>query len=276
MHRRAIYVVPLLTAFVLGTSCLPLLGQAADKKPSFEVASIKLNVGDSRGGGGGLSAGGRWSVINTDLITLVMLANEGLSGVPMRRQIVDAPDWASSEHYDINAITTDDLREKRVRELYTLLPQIIQHLLEDRFQLGTHHEARQMPIYELVLAKTGRALGPRLRPTTVDCRTDPQHCMIQSGRGHFDGPAVGLTMLVQMLSFNVDRVIVDHTGLQGLFELNLEWTPDHIPGPNGDSTFADNPSLFTALQKQLGLKLEATKGPVDVVVIDHVERPTPD
>ena len=267
--------VLLLTALVVGPS-VALLGQTADRKPSFEVATIKLNVGNSRGGGGGLSPGGRWSVINTDVITLIMLANEGASGVPMRRQIVDAPDWASSDHYDINAIVPDDLREKRVRELYTLLPQIIQHLLEDRFKLTTHHESRDMPIYELVLARKDRALGPRLQHTTVDCQTDPQHCMIQSGRGHFAGPAVGLPMLVQMLSFNVDRAIVDHTGLQGLFDLNLEWTSDRIPAPNGGSTFDDNPSLFTALQEQLGLKLAATKGPVDVVVVDHVERPTPD
>jgi uncharacterized protein (TIGR03435 family) len=141
-----------------------------------------------------------------------------------------------------------------------------------------HHETQQMPIYELVLARKDGTLGPPLRPTTIDCRVDRPRCTIQGGVGRFAKHAILLKTLVSVLSYNAQRVVVDHTGLEGQFDVELEWMPDNLPAQGADSTpvQSDKPFLFTALQEQLGLKLESTTASVDAIVIDHIEEPTPD
>ncbi len=117
-------------------------------------------------------------------------------------------------------------------------------------------------IYALVVARPNV-----IRPTTTDCRATPDKCNIQSTAGHFSAVALNMNNMLSVLSNAVERVVVDRTGLQGSYDIDIDWAAE--PG-------SDKPSIFTAVQEQLGLKLESTRAPVDVFVIDHVERPIPD
>jgi uncharacterized protein (TIGR03435 family) len=158
-------------------------------------------------------------------------------------------------------------------------PALLRSLLEDRFKLKSHRETPELQRYALVLARKDGALGPQLRRAPVDCKAEPRQCGLQIQSGRFSSESTVISTLVNFLGSNVQRVVVDRTGLDGRFGLTLEFTPDRTPLPlAADATPppADKPSIFTALQDQLGLKLEAERGPVDVVVIDHIERPTPD
>ena len=126
-----------------------------------------------------------------------------------------------------------------------------------------------MSIYALVRVRTDGALGPRFKQSTPDCFTQSSKCGFTGGPvGRIKADAITMDLLTQLLANASDRIVVDRTALKGGFAIDLEWSPDQ--------TASDKPSIFTAVQEQLGLKLESTKGPVDVLVIDHVERPSPD
>jgi len=132
-----------------------------------------------------------------------------------------------------------------------------------------HHEQRQMTVYALVRLRPDGSLGPRFRQSTPDCFKESAKCGFAGGPiGRVKASAITIGLLTQLLAGATDRVVLDRTGLDGGFEIDLEWSPDQ--------TATDKPSIFTAVEEQLGLKLESTKAPVDVVVIDHVERPTED
>jgi uncharacterized protein (TIGR03435 family) len=162
---------------------------------------------------------------------------------------------------------SDDLAARPQAELFSVLPLLLQSLLEDRFKLKVHRETRELPVYVLSTANRNGSLGPQLRPSAVNCAAEPDKCTLRPFPGHLSGVS-NLEIMTNLLAVSVERVVVDHTGLAGQFEYNLEWSPDQ--------SASDKPSLFAAIQEQLGLKLESTKGPVDVLVIDHVEKPTPD
>ena len=157
---------------------------------------------------------------------------------------------------------------------------LLQSLLEDRFKLQVHRETRQLPRFALVLARKDGALGSRIRPAAADCLAEPARCETRSAPGQLTSTNMSMGNLAVYLASNVvQNVVVDRTGLAGFFALDLEWTADRAPLPlNGDTTPApsDRPSIFGALQDQLGLKLETERGAVEVLVIDHVERPTED
>jgi len=182
-------------------------------------------------------------------------------------QIIGLPDWATTEHWDITAKVTDDLAGQPAQELFRKMAPMVQSLLEDRFKLKLHRDTQPQPTYALVVARRDGAMGPHFRPTTVDCLKEFAKCQIQSTAGHYSGVGVTIPTLMILLSNAVERVVLDRTGLKGSFDVDLEWASD--PG-------SDKPSIFTAVQEQLGLKLEFERNPVDVVVIDHVERPRED
>jgi uncharacterized protein (TIGR03435 family) len=146
-----------------------------------------------------------------------------------------------------------------------------------------------MPIYELVLARADGRLGPKLQVSSVDCEamrgrgrggpppappspTERPMCGIRFSPASLAGGGMPIVQFARVLSQSVQRIVVDRTGLTGNYDFDLSWTPDQM-ARGADATGA---SIFTALQEQLGLKLDAARGPVDVLVIDHVERPTPD
>ncbi|OFV93633.1 MAG: hypothetical protein A3G76_06170 [Acidobacteria bacterium RIFCSPLOWO2_12_FULL_65_11] len=260
---------------------------------SFEAASVKPNKSGSGQVSIGIQPGGRFNAVNVPLRFLIRNAYQ-----LQDFQLVGGPGWITSERFDIIAKAEGD--PPPVPPGTTGPFQIMmRNLMADRFRLKVHKETREMPVYALVLARADRQLGPQLRPSTVDCAArgrgrgapppPPQPgerpaCGMRIGPGTMTGGGFPISQLATALSQFAQRVVLDRTGLTGNFDLDLTWTPDQIPqGPPGGAPAGappppalDGPSLFTALQEQLGLKLESIRGPVEVVVIDSVEQPTAD
>jgi uncharacterized protein (TIGR03435 family) len=256
-------------------------------RPSFDVASIKPNHG-----GTGLfmirADTGRFVADNATLKLLLEYAYH-----VKESQILGAAGWIDSEHYNIDAkvddSSADGQRKLNSDEDALRLRLMVQSLLADRFKLTLHHESKDLPIYALIVAKN----GPKLHESSVS-REDsvplgpggppngpqPRHS-IRMGRGELSIDAERLDMFAEVLSHQLGLTVVNKTGLKGNYDFKLKWTPDesesHMPGgppANAAPPDASGPSIFTALQEQLGLKLESQKGPVDTIVIDHVERPS--
>jgi uncharacterized protein (TIGR03435 family) len=266
-------------AFLVTTPAVRLLGQGlTDRKPlAFEVASVKPTVGREPVSVE-FQPGGRFRAINADVFSLIALsyARGALPFFPS--QIVGAPEWTRLEHYDITAKVSDQLAATDAAGLQAKLPAFIQTLLENRFKLRVHRENREQQIYVLQRARKDGAFGPTLR-RGVDCAPNAAVDALSSflgdcrlgarvTPGHITGRSIPLAQLVTLLSLSVGRAVVDETGLEGVFEVDLEWSPDQAA--------TDKPSLFTAIQEQLGLKLESTRRSADVLVIERVERPMPD
>ncbi|MFN7992919.1 MAG: M56 and DUF3738 domain-containing protein [Bryobacteraceae bacterium] len=265
--------------------------------PAFDVVSIKPSKGADNRVMIGIDPSGRF---NAENITLKMLLEEAY-GIK-DSQLLGAPGWAASEHYNIEAKPEESLaaaqRKLGPEQHRAQLQQMLQAMLTDRFQLKVHHESKQLPLYELVIANG----GPKIQqsPQTPDeqgppgpMRPDgppPRHSIRMMGRGHLTINGVDLNMFSDVLSRQLGRVVVNQTGLKGNYDFELKWTPDINEGgmfaggkAPGDSRISSDmapppdaagPTIFTALQEQLGLKLESKKGPVDTVVIDSVERPS--
>jgi uncharacterized protein (TIGR03435 family) len=233
----------------------------------FEVAAIKRSANLDPGGSLGLLPGGRFRAVNFDARTFVAVAYRTKPPLTLApSQIVGAPEWMSIERYDINAKISPELAatmDKNPR----LMPPLLRTLLEDRFKLKTHKEVREMPVFALVLARKDSTFGPHMHPSTIDCQKDISKCRMGGGTGRFTMTSVTLDTLATMLTKPAGRLVSDRTGLTGLFDVDLEWA---------EEAGSDKPSIFAAVQEQLGLKLESVREPVDVVVIDHVERPTED
>lgn len=258
---------------------LLLAAQPAVQRPSFEVATVKRNVSGDPGGGGGFRAGGRFQMTNVSVDILIRIAyRQGAQLLPS--QIVGGPEWMRSDAYDIVATAGSAFAAKTAAELLPVQPLLLQSLLEDRFKLKVHRETRELQRYALVRARKDRSIGPQLRPSGLDCSVDFTKCSIRAGAGTFTSGSTPIVALANYLASTVvQTVVVDRTGLDGRYEIALEWTPDRaVPANGGAAPTApsDKPSVFAALQEQLGLKLEPERGPVDVVVIDHIERPTND
>lgn len=167
---------------------------------------------------------------------------------------------------------------------------MIRTMLADRFQLVVHNEKREMPVYAIVLARADGRFGPQLKRSELDCNavaeaikrgaaTPPQRspdrpfCGTQTGPGMVMTSGVQMTDFARNLSPSTGRIVLDRTGLTGPFDIDLKFTPDPL-GPGVGDPATDVPSLFVAIQEQLGLKLEAMRAPVDVLVIDSAERPS--
>lgn len=253
--------------------CAPIL-TAQQPAPAFEVASVKPNITD---GEPSMSVPPRGSVaiVNVPLENVIVNAY----GVPAFR-VVDAPAWITRERFDISAKIPDDAAPGQQRSM-------LQSLLEGRFKLRVRRETRDQPIYTVVIARSDGRLGPRLKQSSADCAAAAKSaspltfspdgpCAALFGVGPAGGRIISkgqpLARVISALSMAVSRGVVDRTGLQGPFDVELEWSSDVGTGATNSNT----PSIFTALQEQLGLRLEPSRGPVEVLVIDSVERPTPD
>jgi uncharacterized protein (TIGR03435 family) len=194
---------------------------------------------------------------NTTLHALFLNAFE----VRSESQITGYPAWVNSEHFDIqakmDAETADKYRKLKSPESGRQWHSFIRQILDERFGMKSHVEKRESPVYNLVVAKQGLKLKES---------ADDDKGMSSMGQGKLTAHRAQVGSLAFSLSGTVGRVIIDKTGLTALYDIDLTWSPDNEP----DS----GPSVFTALQDQLGLKLESAKAPVDVVVIDHIERPS--
>lgn len=278
-------------AGVLTAPRLRAQSQAPDKGPTFEVASVKANnSGFPRVAI--MMQGDRYTAINVNLRMLIRNAYQ-----LQDFQMAGGPSWIDSDRFDV------------VGKLETVPPppgqlqSMLRALLADRFKLVTHNETKELPIYALALARSDGKLGPRLTPSTLDCAAmrgraggppprPPQPgerppCGVFFGPGRMTAGSMTMAGLAQALSPRVNRVVVDRTGLAGNFDLEVEFTPEPgqdgrgglPPGPPGAGpppVPADGPSIFTAVQEQLGLKLESARGPVDMLVIDRIDHPTED
>ncbi len=242
--------------------------QTQDKPPAFEVASIKPAAPNQPGMGMQRLPGGRVNMKNVTLRLLISMAWNVRDF-----EVAGGPPWIDTDRFDILAKPEAELPD--TSDGSTLLNRMIQTLAADRFGLVYHRETREMPVYALVVAKN----GPRLAPPT------PQgHVSIMGSRGKLEGKDAKSADLARLLSAILGRTVQDHTGLSGEYDFNLEWTPDIGDGPGfkgmpKDSPpeapqAADGPSIFTAIQEQLGLKLESRKGPVEMLVIDRAEKPS--
>jgi len=269
------------------------LAQTPERVPSFEVASVKRNTsGDSRAPMR-TQPGGRFVATNV-LLKFLIAAAFGMPDPPslIDARILGGPEWIGSERYDINAKANIEFRpspDGPARELLLM----IRSLLEERFKLKAHRETRELPIYELVLARADRRLGPEMRKPATDCDAaiaagippprqpgEPPPCGLMAGPARTIAGGATMQQLAANLTVRLERLVFDKTGLTGRFAFTLAFTPDRMPTeapPPGIPPIDPNgPSLVTALQEQLGLKLEPARGPVDVLVIDRVEHPAAD
>jgi len=245
--------------------------QPAAPRPEFEVASIKPNKsGDSRVMVAP-APGGRFTATNIPLQYLVASAY----GIQQSFQLSGAPPWLLSERYDIEAKAAGD-------PSFDAMLSMLQTLFEDRLQLKFHRETKEMQVYALAVSKPGK-----LRQSEDECgeqgKLAAATCRFMILPGHLGGQKETIGQLVDALSSVTDRVVLDKTNLKGKYAISVDYTPDQgqLPSLAGGTSWPpppsidpNGPSLFTALQERLGLKLEPGKGPVEILVIDHVERPS--
>ena len=246
-------------------------GQAAE--PAFDAVSIKLNT-----------SGSQDLVINVPNGTAYNVGNTPMRGTIMRayqvKNLAGVPAWVDEERYDITAKSSGKPTVDQVSAM-------LRTMLKERFSMTGHIEPREIDVYALVVARPSH---PGLKPVSVDCAavTAARDAAVSAGSAPplpaaNGAPVCGFTwsaaitsggipmpQFAGLLDYIAGRVVVDRTGLNGRYEFTLRFTPPGMP-PGGD----DRPDFFTAIQEQLGLRLEATRAPVETFVIDHIERPTP-
>ncbi|HTA42295.1 MAG TPA: TIGR03435 family protein [Bryobacteraceae bacterium] len=233
-------------------------------RPEFEVATIKpsKSVGVSLQ----LSPGGLFETTGTSLSDLIKLAYD-----LHPRQIIGGPSWLETEKYDVTG-KPDKPGKPDLRHLKVL----VQNLLADRFQLTLRHDKMDLPVYAITVAKS----GPRLTTNDSDPNGLPTFSVGPRELRFRNATMAEFASILQGVGRIFDRPLADQTGLgSARYDFILKWTPDAPPSQTGRAEpVVDNaeapPGLFTAFQEQLGLKLESTKAPVEVLVIEHVERPS--
>jgi uncharacterized protein (TIGR03435 family) len=201
-------------------------------------------------------------------VTTQFLLFEGFGGIN-QNQVIGEPSWSTVDGFDIEAkvaaVDLPTLAKMTFEQRRTMFQQI----LADRFKLVAHHETRELPIYQLTIGKSGSRLKESAPDDPVSTTPRRKGIMFGPGRGEVTSTDGSLSMIIAPLSRQLGRIIVDKTGLTGRYDFNLKWTPDGVE-PSDQS----GPDIFTAIQEQLGLKLESAKGPVDVIVIDRIEKPS--
>jgi len=253
------------TAWVIPEPPPPPVPMAADAVPSFEVATIKPSNPDAPGIGIRMN-GRNFSTLNTTLSDLITFAY-GIHA----RQITGAPGWVETDKFDLAAIPDKPgmPNDKQIKGM-------MQKLLADRFKLTFHHDKKELGVFLITLGKT----GPKL--TKNDSNPDGLPGLGMNGMGRVSARNATIADFAGLMQGRIlDRPVVDQTGLAGRFDFTLQWTPDdsQYGGRGGQAPPPANganapPNLFDAMQEQLGLKIESTKAPVDVLVIDHVEKPS--
>jgi len=281
--------------------------QAPPPAPAFEVASIKPN---NSGDGRVMMQNqpGRFVATNITLRLLIRNAYQ-----VQDFQITGGPNWLGSDHFDIIAKVPDGTPAPQGPPAPGSAPSPLQlmlrSLLAERFKLTLHNETKDSPIYALVLARSDGRLGPELKKSEADCNAQfaagrgrggpmpppgppppgaAMPCGIRIGPGNMAVGGSPLSQFANSLGMFTGRVVVDRTGLTGNYDFNLTWTPDQMPqrppgAPadqpvqfNGVAIDPNGPSLFTAVQEQLGLKLDSARGPVELLVIDRADKPVED
>jgi uncharacterized protein (TIGR03435 family) len=298
-HRRLFVTLAGSVGFVIACGCglsaaIPSHLQSqttnatsASTSWTYEIVSIRPanpNTDPNDGGTEELSDG--YKATNVTLLTLIRRAY----GIEIKNQISGGPSWLNSDAYDIqaklDASAADALKKLTPSQKNSARQQMLQALLADRFKLIVHRENRELPVYLLVVGKN----GPKLHKSKLGANPDEIHdSSLESGRGggKIITPSITTQNFAGMLTLALGRTVLDKTNLAGSYDLTLQWTTDRaelpIPkSPDSSQRGAEAPSvsdpvwpsIFTAIQEQLGLKLEEGKGPVAIIVIDHVEKPS--
>jgi uncharacterized protein (TIGR03435 family) len=281
---------------IVGAAALAAQAPQSGAAPlAFEVASIKPN---NSGDGRVMMQNqpGRFIATNVTLRLLIRNAYQ-----LQDFQISGGPSWLGSDHFDINAKVPEGVRDMGGPQLPGAGPGPLQlmmrALLAERFKLVVHNETKESPIYALVLARSDGKLGPEMKKSETDCAAvmaagrgrgpmpppgPPQPgermpCGIRIGPGNMAVGGSTLAQFANSLGMWVGRVVLDRTGLMGAYDFNLTWTPDQMPQrpPGAPDLPVDpnGPSIFTAVQEQLGLKLDSQRGPVELLIIDRAEKP---
>jgi uncharacterized protein (TIGR03435 family) len=269
--------------------------------PTFEVASVKPNKSGEPFIRLGIQPGGRFTAQNMPLRELIRFAY----GV-QPFQIEGGPGWINSDRFDITAKAEGEFGPGGPGQVGPV-NFMMRALLAERFTLVVRSQKKEMPIYELVMARADRKLGAKLEVSTLNCaaqfaarrgggppagpppgppgppQTGERRCGLFMGPGTIMSGESTMANLAQALGPRVSRIIVDKTGLDGLYTFEVVFTPDQVPPAGAALNGApfpqidpNGPSLFTALQEQLGLKLENSRAPVEMLVIQSVEQPSPD
>ena len=263
----------------LGTICVRMIflfarvgrSEPLPPQPQFDVASVKQNKANR--GGSLVRTPGGLTATNAEFNRLLEMA--------FQTQLIDLSRVANplrSEKFDIVAKASGKVSGDEYW-------QMLQTLLEDRFKLRYHHETKEAPVYALILASHGKGLGSKIsRSANADCPADPNgsnFCGVRARPGSMIGERVSMARIALELSAFADRPVQDQTGLTGAFDFRLAWTPeDYISKDgrpktlNGVPIDSSEPSFFSALREQLGLKLESQKGNIDMLVIDAAEQPS--
>lgn len=295
-------VIAMIPVVVTAQQFMRDIGPPVDPTTRFEVVAIKA-IDTATGQVLMRAVPGRFE----SQVPLGVLLRQALQKADY--QVVGAPGWVDTERYAITAKVPEGVSPLAISVL-------LMNLLKDRFQLRTHVETRDLPIFNLVLARSDGRLGPELKATAEDCRqtiearnasvkalasaqsgppaalpaipgpNDPVPCgFLRTPPGQVSGRGWTIAQIMTPMADVVGRPVVDKTGLTGLYDVNLKYAHDgratgllgllgaSVPVPDVDP---DAPSIFTAVQEQLGLKLESARGPVEVVVVDKLERPALD
>jgi uncharacterized protein (TIGR03435 family) len=252
----------------------------ATDTPAFEVASVRRNPSAEQRASVRGEPGGRLTITNNTLFNIVRNAYN-VQGF----QIVGGPEWVNTDRWDIIAKAEGETSQQRMMLM-------LQNLIAERFKATVRRDTREMPVYALVVGRPDGRLGPLMNPAALDCaalaaaagRTGappppPQpsgrpSCGIRTGAGMLMAGGTLMTDFARNLSGATGRIIVDKTGLTGRYDIDLTWTPDQLQAAAADAL--ESASLFAAIQEQLGLRLQAERAPVDVLVIDSAQRPAED
>jgi uncharacterized protein (TIGR03435 family) len=241
MSRKLVYA-----SFVTVLAC-----RAFGQAPAFDAASVKPDKSGS-GSSHTDSHNGVYRATNENLKSLIQMAYQ------VRDYQIAGPDWLSSERFDIAARPPAGSKDED-------LGPMLQSLLLERFRLALHRQTKEFPVYGLLVAKN----GPKFKEVE-----DTGGQSTNSNRGRFIGKRCSMASFAAYLARQMERPVVDMTGLTGVFDLKLNFTPENVLAARED-TKADAeayPPLLTALQEQLGLKLDPKKAPIEMLVIDHIER----
>jgi uncharacterized protein (TIGR03435 family) len=253
---------------------------AGQDPAGFEVASIKLNTSGEAGATLDLSRG-QLRATNLPIRPLIPQAFD-----LMDTQIVGAPAWLAEERYDILAKAPEG-----VTTAAAMRP-LLRALLAERFKLATHRERREMPVFALVRARPDGRFGPGFREAPIDCAAAAQAgapppppsspseewpvCAVRFTPGLLYVGGYRMAEVTRLLTPLVGRTILDETAIAVAVQMRLAFRPQGRGTPPPDAAIDDRPDLFTAIEEQTGLKLESRRAPVDVLVIDAIERPTAD
>ena len=273
---------------------IPTFSQQPDgAKPSFEVATVKPSASNDNRIAIMGEPGGRFRVTNATLKMVMAVAYRVRDF-----QILGGPAWTGTDRWNIEGKAEEGSVPQISMPLDPTVPNplmvMVQSLLEDRFQLKLHRETRELPVYELFTAKGGfkMKLSADQSPIVPPERGSPPPMPKQGGPmprgtmgmgpGRIEANGAPIANFIQILSQQLGRPVIDKTGLKGFYDIKLQWTPEvgeaflkpggTEPAQPPPDTFG--PSIFTAIQEQLGLRLESGKGPVEVFVIDSVQKPT--